>query len=76
MKIVQFSDGNYAIRRWYLFSWEYLVLNESANWWVSKGSDEYRFCLSKDFEKVKKIFKLVKAFNESGKPVNMIVETI
>ena len=75
MKIVQFSDGNYAIRRWHLFKWEYCILNTNMEWTTKKYSN-YRNCLTKDFDIVKTIFKVAKAYYERGKPVNMVIEAI
>lgn len=53
MKIVQFEDGNYALRTYWLFGWHFKSLTANYNW---KGRQQViNYCLTPDYEKIKKL---------------------
>ena len=66
MKIVQFKDGSYAIRRYSLFSftWKYMDLR-SRVFWTKKSSVFFRDCITMDFDFVKEAYlkELVGAYD-------------
>ena len=69
MKIVQFKNGTYAIRRWNWFEYEYL--DHMSNYWWPKGYDHNTQWTSLDgavlrLERYKK-FMAIKP--DVGKPV-------
>ena len=57
MKIVEFKDGTYAIRRWFILGYQYLDLeSENIIWW-NKDDTCFDDCLTTDFEYIKEKFK-------------------
>lgn len=65
LKIVKFKNGKYAIRRLWIFGYEYLDLENPGLFW-GKRSRHYGDCLSPDYENVKRVFD---DYNDNGAPV-------
>jgi hypothetical protein len=62
MKIVQFKDGQYAIRKgWFFYKYKSLLLDDY--WWPTGYSTYYR---TKDFDLMLKIFN---DLTDKGKPI-------
>lgn len=55
MKIVQFEDGRYALRTYWFFCWHFKSLRTGYSW--SNRQRVIDFCLTGDYEKVKKLYQ-------------------
>jgi len=76
MKIVEFKDGTYGIRRRFLFHYEYLDLTyyieDKTISWRRIDSKCIKNCQNKDFDKILDILKELTGKKEYdyGKPLN------
>lgn len=64
MKIVKFKDGQYGLRKWTIFGYEYFDLKSPWYWWGRSCSFFIKDCRS-DLESVQR----ASAMFDKGQPV-------
>lgn len=67
MRIVEFENGQFAIRKWRLFGWVYLDLGDKGFWW-EQSSKWFHHCLTDDKGR---LVALVRRHTMTAKPVEL-----